>query len=206
MVALLAFFFPKARQTAIRQEQDKVRVLEEALQVLAREHHQLEQSVICDRQQSNANNPNVSMSLAASEMFSIHRSLSSRIPSYAALSETTADEYFDAFDDLDDGLEEDTLDASLCSPDSNSATDILADSFKGISQLVDQNEIGTIPLTSPLATSFHTARDGGTKSAGAIPSPLSDECTLNDSISTLSPDVASQEEDATIADEIENIR
>lgn len=75
----------QVRQLLLKQEQEKVRVLEEALHVLAREHHDLEKSV--------AN--------SVPYYHSPPRSQS------VCMSDTDVDEYFDAFDEGDDSKSDD---------------------------------------------------------------------------------------------------
>lgn len=83
----------------MKQEQEKVRVLEDALHVLARQHHDLEQSV--------ANS--VSYFHSSPRTHSI------------CMSDTDIEEYFDAFDDADDSNE-----ATLCEDNSDDKSSSLA--------------------------------------------------------------------------------
>jgi hypothetical protein len=68
----------------LKQEQEKCRVLEEALNVLAKEHHELEQSM--------ASHLSVSPSLQEQHRSSIH---SHRSPRFY---DTSDDEFYDAFE------------------------------------------------------------------------------------------------------------
>jgi hypothetical protein len=68
----------------LKQEQEKCRVLEEALNVLAKEHHELEQSM--------ASHLSISPSLQEQHRSSIH---SRRSPRFY---DTSDDEFYDAFE------------------------------------------------------------------------------------------------------------
>lgn len=87
------------RQLQLKQEQEKVRVLEDALHVLARQHHDLEQSV-------------------ANSVPYFH---SSPRTHSICMSDTDIEEYFDAFDDADDSNE-----TTLCEDDNDDKSSSLA--------------------------------------------------------------------------------
>lgn len=180
-----------------------MRVLEEALQVLAREHHDLERSIISNH------NHNLSMSAQAtapesvningcSIMFSAQENLASgfgRTQSFGgiSLSDTTTDidEYFDAFDDDDDGGEN-VSDRTLGATEGENTVDGhgLDNQLAQLTFSETEPGGGTLPAalkTSNTAT-FHTARDQTYLAPNDV--------TINDSISTLSPD---GDEDNTLA-------
>lgn len=179
-----------------------MRVLEEALQVLAREHHDLERSIISNH------NHNLSMSAQAPEsvningcsiMLSAQENLPSgfgRTQSFGgiSLSDTTTDidEYFDAFDDEDDGVEN-VSDRTLGAPEGENAVDGHGLGNQLAQLTFSETEPGGGTLPAALKTSntgtFHTARDQ------TYLAPK-DDVTINDSISTLSPD---GDEDNTLA-------
>ncbi|KAJ6223665.1 hypothetical protein RDWZM_002210 [Blomia tropicalis] len=192
----------EARQSVIRQEQEKVRVLEEALQILAREHHELERSIITNSTQTihDANNhingPSsmaASVKLSNSIMENYGHQMSSRARSIACLSDSTntdLEEFYDAFDDEDDLALTDTdvidvsnvvvgvggggggptYDKISLSRDSSQFTnDVLVDGILPASMKSPINENNN-------TTQFHTAQS---------------DVTINDSISTLSPDTDS---------------
>ncbi|KAG8225812.1 hypothetical protein J437_LFUL005619, partial [Ladona fulva] len=84
----------EVRMLQVRQEQEKCRVLEEALHVLAKEHHELEQSV-------GASQPPSPRSLRSATPLPFDRSVSRqshrhrRSPRFY---DTSDDEFYDAFD------------------------------------------------------------------------------------------------------------
>ncbi|OTF72474.1 hypothetical protein BLA29_009752 [Euroglyphus maynei] len=197
-----------SRQTLIQQEQEKVRALEEALQLLAREHHDLERSVTRSIHNSNAKhhqqqhhsnsmstNVDQNNSILASEH---HQSINSSnlslnhslVRSFACLSQTSMttdmDEYFDAFDDaFDDEYEQQQQQQQQHHNDSNQQH---IDQIDHCESLINNNNNNSDPVMkmdnknaslNPLKTltTFHTAND-----------EQRDDLTINDSISTLSPD------------------
>ncbi|XP_054157908.1 oxysterol-binding protein-related protein 1-like [Oppia nitens] len=110
----------EVRQMLLKQEQEKVRVLEDALHVLAREHHDLEQSLATSVSvgggigSGGGGNNNNHQSFGT-----CYHSPPARSQSLCGMSDTTTiggdvDEFFDAFDDYpDDQLSEKTITLSI---------------------------------------------------------------------------------------------
>lgn len=193
----------EARQAAIYQEQEKVRVLEEALQVLAREHHDLERSIT-------GQVPSQAPLIGGGESSSVHVSrsrhdFSQRVHSVSCLSEATTnlDEFYDAFDDFDEEGE--------VVIGSNEMANITASSFQlrdrststplGKLQQPSTSTVDGLPSNnnrannSATVNSFHTARD---ELLGAL---VRDE-TINEDISNLDDD---EDDDKTIAEDMDQL-
>ncbi|KAH9527824.1 Oxysterol-binding protein- protein 1 [Dermatophagoides farinae] len=206
----------QSRQTLIQQEQEKVRALEEALQLLAHEHHDLERSVTRSilnstaRQQHSistsmptdvAQNNSIiaDQSIHNSNLISLNQSL---VRSFACLSQTSMatdmDEFYDAFDDAFDD-EDDHHQHSNSNPqhpdqivhcDSSSTNNNNKNSDDRII-IMDSIDNKNEPLNQlKTLTTFHTANDN---------SEQLNDLTINDSISTLSPDDDDGDADKTIA-------
>lgn len=166
-----------------------MRVLEDALQILAREHHDLEKSIISSSynvQQSNnvtlAESLHIPSSMAAQNRLSIV----SRGRSFACLSDTDIDEFFDAFDDMEDEDNDFVENISDRIIDSNE----MKECVEGDNSIVfgklelpnDQMFLDGVSCDKSSKSFFQTAQETG-------------EATINDSISTLSPD----DEEKTLA-------
>ena len=183
----------EAKQKVIRQEQDKVRMLEETLQALARQHHDLERSIVVvanqaqtshqtqTQQQSQAQNfGKYRLEDNGNSLISSHRQLSFSSRACLSDSATDLDEYYDAFDDQDD-----FFDGIENAP--SSQKNIIVEDGQN-----NNNNQATYDVTS-----FHTCGAG-------------DSTTINDSIPTLENDATDaqikpdeDEDDRTLASDID---
>ena len=111
------------RQLLLKQEQEKVRVLEDALHVLAREHHDLERSLVSNSGTCYHSPP--------------------RTQSVCMSDTTDVDEFFDAFDDSDDNtdktLTQSSDECALNTQSLNSMTSDYMTPVSSIAQLCPQN-------------------------------------------------------------------
>ena len=104
------------RQLLLKQEQEKVRVLEDALHVLAREHHDLERSIVSNSGTCYHSPP--------------------RTQSVCMSDTTDVDEFFDAFDDADDNTDK-TLTQSSDELNSQSINTMTADYMTPMSSIAE---------------------------------------------------------------------
>lgn len=180
--------------------------------MLAREHHDLERSIIGSSMNivNNNNNPNesihvngCSLMLSAQENLppSQHLPLSfSRTRSLAGLSDTTAtdmDEYFDAFDEEEENV------MVMEHSEANEASDrTLGHGERGEEEVsaIDggqqQSELQGALKHSNTGT-FHTAREQ--TYVATTGSSVANDVTINDSISTLSADSDEEHSSRTLA-------
>ncbi|KPM09929.1 hypothetical protein QR98_0084750 [Sarcoptes scabiei] len=181
----------------IKQEEEKCRFLEEALQVLAREHYDLERSISKTIQQQQSNNssstiisPLSSTIVAANEM-KFEGDLRSHNPnltrSFACLSITSGtdiDEYYDAFDDEfeiegpqnpTDLIDFDGRILNVNDFDENNQPCQSTNETIG-NQLIANTANSVDESRKKTLTEFYTADEN------------ENDATINESISTLSPD------------------
>ncbi|KAF7494387.1 Oxysterol-binding protein-related protein 1 [Sarcoptes scabiei] len=186
-----------SRQMQIKQEEEKCRFLEEALQVLAREHYDLERSISKTIQQQQSNNssstiisPLSSTIVAANEM-KFEGDLRSHNPnltrSFACLSITSGtdiDEYYDAFDDEfeiegpqnpTDLIDFDGRISNVNDFDENNQPCQSTNETIG-NQLIANTANSVDESRKKTLTEFYTADEN------------ENDATINESISTLSPD------------------
>lgn len=194
-----------------------MRVLEEALQVLAREHHDLERSIIGNSISMNVNNNNPNGDSlyfnGCSVMLSPQQEQNTALPpmpplsfsrsrSLAGLSDTTAtdmDEYFDAFDDEEENVVDANVSERTLAGERGGAASAIDGCRSPTAAAAAAGHLSLSPEPSaelPAALkqhsntgTFHTARDQTATAATA------NDVTINDSISTLSSD----EDDRTLA-------
>ncbi|KAI7684869.1 Oxysterol-binding protein-related protein 1 [Sarcoptes scabiei] len=194
---VLASHQNESRQMQIKQEEEKCRFLEEALQVLAREHYDLERSISKTIQQQQSNNssstiisPLSSTIVAANEM-KFEGDLRSHNPnltrSFACLSITSGtdiDEYYDAFDDEfeiegpqnpTDLIDFDGRISNVNDFDENNQPCQSTNETIG-NQLIANTANSVDESRKKTLTEFYTADEN------------ENDATINESISTLSPD------------------
>lgn len=168
----------------VQQEQDRVRALEEALQLFAREHHDLERSI-----QNKDNNIHLNSLSYNNLNISINQNSVRSLACMSTGSTTDYDEFFDAFDDIEEANYFDISDRTINVEDAleqnqNEISLELSLHSAAIGQLTNNTQPETATKTGKSLT-FHSAN-------------VDHDNTINESVSTLSPD---DEVDKTIGSE-----